>query len=152
MDQLLIKKNNNVSNVSKNTSTTPMSSHDNVEACSVDNNHQNIENVFNEPINIARTQDVSPNTTNCTSEGTGSYFQLKDHIASFEKQLRDKQYIMQKLLRKSDRNASNYTNDIVIHLQKSVNATLTKTLTKTIKATISSAQVLMNLRTLTKKI
>ena len=42
MDQLLIKKNNNVSNVGSNTSTTPMPIHDQVEACSMNINHQNI--------------------------------------------------------------------------------------------------------------
>ena len=42
MDQLLIKKHNNVSNVSGNTSTTPMPIHDQVEASSMNINHQNI--------------------------------------------------------------------------------------------------------------
>ena len=56
MDQLLVEKNNNVINVSSNTSAIPMPSYDPVEAHSIVNNNQNIEELSKEPINIARTQ------------------------------------------------------------------------------------------------
>ena len=99
MYELLVEKNNNVINVSSNTSTTPMPSYDPVQAHSIVNNNQNIEELSKEPINIARTQNVSTNTTRCTSKGVDSYFELtdealKEHIASLEKQLRDKHYII----------------------------------------------------------
>ena len=99
MYELLVEKNNNVINVSSNTSTTPMPSYDPVQAHSIVNNNQNIEELSKEPINIARTQNVSTNTTRCTSRDMDSYFELtdealKEHIASLEKQLRDKHYII----------------------------------------------------------
>ena len=43
MYELLVEKNNNVINVSSNTSTTPMLSYDPVQAHSIVNNNQNIE-------------------------------------------------------------------------------------------------------------
>ena len=118
MNQLLVKKNNNDSNVSSNISATPVPSYYQEEARSMDNNHQNIEGLFIEPINIVTAQNVSTNTTS-SSEGIDSYFELvvktlKDHIANLEKQLRDKQYIIGELLRKSDQNYCGYTTDTII--------------------------------------
>ena len=62
---------------------------DQVEAHSRDNNH-NIENVFDESINIVRTQNL---LTSSTSKSIGSYFELdvkrlKGNIASLNNQLR----------------------------------------------------------------
>ena len=63
---------------------------DQVEAHSRDNNHHNIENVFDESINTVRTQNL---LTSSTSKSTGSYFEfdvkrLKGNIASLNNQLR----------------------------------------------------------------
>ena len=63
-------------NVSSNSSTTPMPSYDPEEVHSIDNNYQNIEDLFTQPTNFPRMQNVSTNTTTCTSKGTDSYFEL----------------------------------------------------------------------------
>ena len=57
--------------------------------------------------------------TSCTSKGIDSYFELivkavKDHISSLEKQFRDKQCSIHKLLRKSDQNSCSYSTDTII--------------------------------------
>lgn len=57
--------------------------------------------------------------TSCTSKGTDSYFELivkalKDHISSLEKQFRDQQCSIQKLLRKIDQNSCSYSTDTII--------------------------------------
>ena len=63
---------------------------------------------------ITVTKDAPTNRSNCTDKGTDSYFELvlksgKDHIASLEKQLMYKQYIIEELLRKSYQTSRNYT-------------------------------------------
>ena len=65
-----------------------------MKAPNVDNNHQIIETLFDEPTNIVRTLDVSSNSTSCISKGINSYFELdvkplKGLIASLENQLRE---------------------------------------------------------------
>ena len=55
---------------------------------------------------ITVTQDALTNTSNRFDKGSDSYFELilkslKDHNASLKNQLKDKQYIIQELLRKS---------------------------------------------------
>ena len=52
-----------------------MSSYGQAETRSMDNNHRNVEDLFNEYINIAKTQNVSNNTTS-SSKGIASYFEL----------------------------------------------------------------------------
>ena len=63
-------------NISSDSSTTLMPSYDPEEAHRTDNNYQNIEDLFTEPTNFPRMQNVSTNTTSCTSKGTDSYFEL----------------------------------------------------------------------------
>ena len=53
---------------------------------------------------ITVTQDAPTNTSNCIDKGTDSYFELvlkslKNHIFSLENQFKDKQYIIQELLK-----------------------------------------------------
>ena len=63
-------------NVNSNTSITPMPSYDPAEAHSMDDNYQNIEDLFKKSINFARMQNVSTNTTSCTSKSKDRYFEL----------------------------------------------------------------------------
>ena len=74
---------------------------------------------------ITVTQDASTNTSNRIGKVTDSYFELflkslKDDIASLENQLKDKQYIIEELLRKSCQSSCNYTvaNSNLINAQK----------------------------------
>lgn len=62
------KKNENADNVGSNNNAICIPSHDQVKAYSLDN-YQNIENLFKNPINIAKTQDVSINSICYTSKG-----------------------------------------------------------------------------------
>ena len=53
---------------------------------------------------ITVTQNAPTNTSNCIDKGTDSYFELvlkslKNHIFSLENQFKDKQYIIQELLK-----------------------------------------------------
>ena len=75
--------------------------------------------------NITVTQDASTNTNTCVNKGTDSYSELvfkslKDHTASLENQLKDKQYIIIELLGKSFQSSYNYTvvNSNLIDAQK----------------------------------
>ena len=55
--------------------------------------------------------------SNRVDKGSGSYFELdlkslKDHIASLENQLNNRQYIIEELLIKSYENSCNYTENV----------------------------------------
>ena len=63
---------------------------------------------------ITVTQDAPINRSNRINKGTDSYFELflkslRDHIASLENQLKDKQFVTEELLRKIYQTFCNYT-------------------------------------------
>ena len=74
---------------------------------------------------VTVTQDASTSASNRVDKGTDSYLELilkslRDHIVSLENQLRDKQYIIEELLKKSYQSSCNCTvaNSNLINAQK----------------------------------
>ena len=74
---------------------------------------------------VTVTQDASTSASNRVAKGTDSYLDLvlkslRDHIVSLENQLRDKQYIIEELLKKSYQSSCNCTvaNSNLINAQK----------------------------------
>ena len=59
MDQLLVKKNSNITNFNSNTSTIPIPGYDQLDALRMGSNNENIEDLFDDPINISRTKMVN---------------------------------------------------------------------------------------------
>ena len=74
---------------------------------------------------VTVTQDASTSASNHVEKGSDSYLELilkslKDHTVSLENQLRDKQYIIEELLKKSYQSSCNCTvaNSNLINAQK----------------------------------
>ena len=74
---------------------------------------------------VTVTQDASTSASNRADKGTDSYLELalkslRDHIVSLENQLRDKQYIIEELLKKSYQSSCSCTvaNCNLINAQK----------------------------------
>ena len=65
----------NAGNFGWNNNTVSIPSYNQAEACSMDN-HQKIEDLFNDPVNNAKTQDVSTNSTSYTSKGINKCFNM----------------------------------------------------------------------------
>ena len=74
---------------------------------------------------ITVTQDAPTNRSNRINKGTDSYFELflkslRDHIARLENQLKDKQFIIEELIRKIYQSFCNYSvaNSNLVDAQK----------------------------------